>query len=276
MIPERPKGPVRWPKGCRLALLLTFDFQDEEGIPLLPGGHKNYQEMTDRRYGATCGIYRVLRLLAAQETPATFRVSGRMAERYPEAVRAAKEAGHEVAGHGWGEEVLDGLSPEEEKTVIEKTVRAIRQVTGEQILGWRSPQARPSPRTAEILADAGFEWRGDLLNSDLPYRLEGGGKSLIEIPHTLATSDLTLYNPSQIPAGIPRRVLGARREEFDMLYAEAATSPRMMTLTLLPYASGRPARARALGEFIRYAKGFPGVWFARCVDVARWWREMGC
>jgi len=40
-----------------------------------------------------------------------------------------------------------------------------------------------------------------------------------------------------------------------------------------PYLSGRPYRARVLEEFIRYAKGFPGVWFCRAMDVARWWRE---
>ena len=275
MMSVRPTKPVKWPNGCRLGLLLTFDFQAEEGVPLLPGGHKNYQEITDRRYGATRGVYRVLSILAAHGVPATFRVCGRTAEKYPEAVKAVKEAGHEVGGHGWAHELLDGLSPEEEGDVIEKTVRAIGEVTGERILGWRSPQARPSSRTVDLLTEAGFEWRSDLLNSDLPYRLEGGKKPLVEIPHTWTTSDMTLYNPSQIPAGIPRRVFDTRREEFDMLYAEAGTSARMMTLTLHPFASGRPARARVLGEFIRYAKGFPGVWFARCIDVARWWVEMG-
>ena len=37
--------------------------------------------------------------------------------------------------------------------------------------------------------------------------------------------------------------------------------------------SGRPGRANALEEFIRYAKGFPNVWFARRIDIARWWLE---
>lgn len=275
MKPVRPNRSVEWPNGSRLALLLTFDFQAEEGVPLLPGGHKNYQEITDRRYGATRGVFRVLNLLAAHGVPATFRVCGQTAKQYPQAVKAVKEAGHEVGGHGWAHELLDALSPEEERGVIERTVQAIGEATGERILGWRSPQARPSSMTAGFLLEAGFQWRSDLMDSDLPYRLEEGKGSLIEIPHTWATSDMTLYNPSQIPAGIPRRVLGARREEFEILYEEAGTSPRMMTLTLHPFASGRPARARALGEFIRYAKGFPGVWFARCIDVAGWWRERG-
>jgi allantoinase len=34
---------------------------------------------------------------------------------------------------------------------------------------------------------------------------------------------------------------------------------------------GRSGRIGALEEFIRYATGFPHVWFARRVDIARWW-----
>jgi len=36
---------------------------------------------------------------------------------------------------------------------------------------------------------------------------------------------------------------------------------------------GRPARARAFERFLEYAKGFSGVWFARRIDIARWWLE---
>ncbi len=31
------------------------------------------------------------------------------------------------------------------------------------------------------------------------------------------------------------------------------------------------ARSRAFVAFLDYAKRFPGVWFARRVDIARWW-----
>ncbi|MCH7977457.1 MAG: hypothetical protein IH935_00595, partial [Acidobacteria bacterium] len=31
------------------------------------------------------------------------------------------------------------------------------------------------------------------------------------------------------------------------------------------------ANTMLLEEFIVYAKGHPGVWFARCIDIARWW-----
>jgi hypothetical protein len=29
----------------------------------------------------------------------------------------------------------------------------------------------------------------------------------------------------------------------------------------------------ALRRFLQYATGMPDVWFARRIDIARWWRE---
>ena len=36
---------------------------------------------------------------------------------------------------------------------------------------------------------------------------------------------------------------------------------------------GRPGQVGALEEFVRYAKSFPGVWFAQRIDIARWWLQ---
>jgi peptidoglycan/xylan/chitin deacetylase (PgdA/CDA1 family) len=47
----------------------------------------------------------------------------------------------------------------------------------------------------------------------------------------------------------------------------------MMTVGLHARLSGRPARIEAVEEFIRYARSFPGVWFARRIEIARWWLE---
>ena len=49
--------------------------------------------------------------------------------------------------------------------------------------------------------------------------------------------------------------------------------PRMMSIGLHCRIAGTPARSRALVEFLQYVARFPGVWFARRVDIARWWLE---
>jgi peptidoglycan/xylan/chitin deacetylase (PgdA/CDA1 family) len=57
------------------------------------------------------------------------------------------------------------------------------------------------------------------------------------------------------------------------MYEEGATHPRMMSVGLHCRISGRPAKATAIDRFIQFAKGHPGVWFARRIDIARVWLE---
>ena len=47
----------------------------------------------------------------------------------------------------------------------------------------------------------------------------------------------------------------------------------MLSVGLHLRLSGRQPRAAQVDRLIRYAKGFPGVWFARRIDIARWWLE---
>ena len=47
----------------------------------------------------------------------------------------------------------------------------------------------------------------------------------------------------------------------------------MMSVGLHCRIAGRPARSMAVERFLQYVKGFPGVWFARRIDIARWWLE---
>jgi hypothetical protein len=73
----------------------------------------------------------------------------------------------------------------------------------------------------------------------------------------------------------PHDFLAVLRATFDRLYAEGAHHPRMMSAGLHLRISGRPSRARQIERFIAYARAFPGVWFARRADIARWWLEHG-
>jgi peptidoglycan/xylan/chitin deacetylase (PgdA/CDA1 family) len=49
------------------------------------------------------------------------------------------------------------------------------------------------------------------------------------------------------------------KAEFDALYAEAGTRPRMMSVSAHDRIAGRPSRARVLEEFIVYAQSHSGV-----------------
>jgi hypothetical protein len=127
----------------------------------------------------------------------------------------------------------------------------------------------------EILARCGFLWRSDSQSQTLPYVYTVDGRQLVELPHTYTTADLPLYNPGKAPGGIPRKVLSVWRGEFDQLYREAQLPPTLFNITFHPLVSGRPARAKALDEFLKHVVGHPKLWFARSAEVAGWWLKQG-
>jgi hypothetical protein len=39
------------------------------------------------------------------------------------------------------------------------------------------------------------------------------------------------------------------------------------------FTGGRPGLAKVFDNFLQYVKGFPDVWFGRCIDMANYWLE---
>ena len=63
----RDLTPKQWPDGARVAVGLSFDF-DNETIPLRDGNH-SVSQMSQGEYGARAGLPRVLALLGAPPDP---------------------------------------------------------------------------------------------------------------------------------------------------------------------------------------------------------------
>jgi len=63
------------------------------------------------------------------------------------------------------------------------------------------------------------------------------------------------------------------KDAFDVLYAEGAEAPKMLSIGLHCRLIGRPARLASLKRFLEYVKGHEQVWFSRRVDIARHWQQ---
>ena len=79
---------IRWPRGERAAVFLTFDFQGGEDVKPDKNGILNYEMWSQGEYGPHHAIYRLLRILQEEDIKATFLTCGAIAERFPEAVQA--------------------------------------------------------------------------------------------------------------------------------------------------------------------------------------------
>jgi peptidoglycan/xylan/chitin deacetylase (PgdA/CDA1 family) len=60
------------------------------------------------------------------------------------------------------------------------------------------------------------------------------------------------------------------KDEFDVLYAEAASRRRMMSISTHDRISGVPGRVKLVDEFIKYAQKQKGVVFMRKDEIAKW------
>lgn len=270
LIEHHAKKEISWPDGWRLAVALTFDFQGGEDVRPLKDGKINHEEFTQAEYGPNTGIWRILRILGENKVKATFMTCGGIAERYPEAVKAIVQNGHEIAGHGYHHEVARDLSKEEERDVIRRTTEMIRNRTGKRPVGWRS--CTQSPNSLELLMEQGYLWNSNSFSYDLPFVWENGESKLVELPRQ-PFGDGRTYGHRD--SGNPNDTLVIWQGLFDELYEESKIVPTFCPFQFHPYISSRPGRARALRELIQYMKKHEGVWFATGSEVAEWWLKQG-
>jgi peptidoglycan/xylan/chitin deacetylase (PgdA/CDA1 family) len=265
----------RWPSGVRLPVALTFEHQSGEGAPTLPGDRPNYMVGGAMEYGARVGIWNILEMLDRCNVKATFLVCGMTAEKYPDSVRAAHAAGHEIAGMSYAFDRVRTASPERERGIVLRTAKAIEDACGAKIKGWRCPDYRVSAQTLDILSEAGFAWDSSLLNDDLPCLFECTGGRLIELPFSTSTADKTfIAYPYPMRGGFDG-LANVWNSEFDVLYRESAQAQRFMIVSIQTWATGRPTPLRTLRTFIERLTAYNDIQFARCSEIAGWSSEHG-
>jgi peptidoglycan/xylan/chitin deacetylase (PgdA/CDA1 family) len=225
--------------------------------------------MSHQRYGPATGVPRLLRILAERGVMATFFVPGHSAERFPEAVAQILDAGHEVAHHGYLHERLTGSTEAEERRYLELGLKALDTAAGVRPAGYRAPWWEITERTLALLTEYGFAYDSSLFDRDVPYRVETPAGPLVEVPVSWALDDWEKYAfwPEVTGSGVierPGAVLENWWEEVQAYEAEGGCC----VLTMHPFLSGRPARARALASLLDRILERSGIWVATLAEVA--------
>jgi len=101
---------------------------------------------------------RMLEILAVQKARATFFVLGWVAERCPQIVRTIAVAGHEVASHGYGHELIYSLEPSEFRADLLRSKKHLEDLTGKPVRGYRAPCFSITSWAVPILQEVGFEY----------------------------------------------------------------------------------------------------------------------
>ena len=264
----------RWPPGVRAAACFTFDMDAESSVLWDHPETAGYLDvMSHQAYGPRTAIPRLLRLLDRLAVRATFFIPGYSAERWPEAARSIRDAGHEIAHHGYLHERSRGAPAEQEERRLVRGLEALDSVLHVRPIGYRAPLWQMSYATPAILARHGFRYDSGLMDSDYPYRLavspDPGSPTLVELTAHWSLDDGPPYNyqPGLSGSGVilsPSVVLERWTLELDALVEVGG----LFMPTVHPFVSGRASRAAALERLIRHAQGIDGVWIATCAEIA--------
>ncbi|MBY0489314.1 MAG: polysaccharide deacetylase [Gemmatimonadaceae bacterium] len=267
----RSLQPAAWPKGARVAVLLSFDV-DNETIAVRYG-EPTVGSLAEMQYGARVGLPRIVKLLDRHKIPASFFIPSVSLAITPSMAGLIQQSGrHEIAVHGWIHELNMTLPDSAERALLQKAVAELTAMTGKKPVGYRAPSWNFSPNTLSILREMGFRYESSLMADDAPYELVQRGQptGLVELPVQWILDDAPLFDPRGERYMNPRDIAKVWMDEFDKAYEEGT----MFVLTLHPHVSGHRSRIVALEQLIAHiqAKGVGKVWWATHADAAEYVR----
>ena len=176
--------------------ILTIDVED--------WFHMNYDSMSDYADASfeprvEQNTERILQILSDTNSRSTMFFLGSVAENHPDLVRRAHDAGHEIASHGYGHELVYELDRDRFRADVERSVGILQDITGEPLAGYRAPSWSISDRTPwfyDVLEELGFRYSSSMFpfktylygDSTAPtdwYETKANGSRFVELPSTV-------------------------------------------------------------------------------------------
>ena len=156
-IVDRP--PLKLPDGKRIVVWTIVNaehWQDSKAMPRTvlppPMGQPLLPDIPNwswHEYGMRVGFWRFVSVLEEHGIIPTFAVNGSVCRQYPRIAEEALKRGWEFMGHGYIQGPMHRV--EDQRTAIQETIQAIKDVTGKPPRGWESPGLTETESTLDWL-----------------------------------------------------------------------------------------------------------------------------
>jgi allantoinase len=279
---------LRWPDNARVALavIVNLEHWDWEVPPDTPvavsplGGPEgmwtgNQPQFPDiggygnHEYGNRVGVFRILAALDKYGIKPTLALDKAVADHCPFLIKEGQKRDAEFIAHGLSRRSIIhiGMSEDEERQYIRASIAAVEQATGKRPIGWSGPDFQETLNTPNLLAAEGIRYVCDWGNDEQPYKMtpKTGELYSLGVQNYLDDNYIHLHGRRTI-----NEVNLLWREWFDGLYADGATTGRMMVLHLHPWIMGQPWRIRHLDEVLGHICAHAGVWKATGGEIIDW------
>ena len=241
--------PTAWPQGRSLAVSVSVMLEgwSDGAAPgvgpmgnVLKAGVLDLQARSWAEYGPNAGAWRLLEVLDAADVRAVFYVSGILAERHPALMQAIATAGHPIAAHGWGQEIIPATQTEaQEAADLARCIATLESTSATQVRGWLSPRCTPSAHTTALLAAAGLSWHADFFDYDLPRPVQTTSGPVTAVPFTMEVNDMPMSVRYGNEPEAYTRTLGRILEYWPSL----PPRPACLDITVHAHVYGRPMGA---------------------------------
>lgn len=249
-VPLPDRAVYDWPGGKRLAVCLCNNIEWFSYLTGLGSDHtavgaaQTTRNYAWRDYGNRVGLWYLFDLLDELGLPASHNVNAALLDAAPQVVARIRARGDEVIGHGrTNSERQDGMDETEERALIAETTEAITRHFGEPPAGWLGPYVVQSPKTADLLREAGYTYTLDWPADDQPFWMKTTGGPLLSVPYSIELND----SPALVFRHHSAREFEAMMiDQFDEMLHQSQRRPLVYTAVLHPFVIGQPFRLRAL------------------------------
>ena len=217
-------------------------------------------------YGMRVGAWRFFDLYKKLGIRPTLSVNARVCLDYPRVAGEARDAGWEFMGHAFEQMPIHKV--EDQAGMIAKSMDTIETFTGTRPIGWLGPGLTETNETPDLLSAAGVKYIGDWVYDDEPTVIKTTSSPLVTLPYTVELNDI----PTMIVQHHESEYWKTRCcDQFDRLYLEGETRPRIMALAIHPYISGQPHRIKYLEQVYEHINSHPGVVHMNGAEIYHWY-----
>ena len=274
---DRP--PPNLPDGARMIVWAIVNVEVWDSMQVMPrtvltppaGGAPipDVPNWAWHEYGNRVGFWRIKDVLDSHQVPATLALNGSVCTTYPRIGEAALESNWEFMGHGFSQKNMQKV--EDERLDIQKTRDAIAKFTGRAPRGWLGPGLTETFETVDLLKEEGFEYVADWVLDDQPVELKTRAGNLVNVPYTQEINDVAMMLIQHHKASeYANRAL----DQFETLYEDSLTQPRVMAVVCHPYIVGVPHRIKYFRKIFETIRQKPGVLFWTGEQILDWYQSL--